>query len=150
VYRIVCDLFGADEGGIGGDLRLDLRVGQPCRVALRDGVLLAKFRVDPVPKVLPCSGIEPILRVRTSFTATDARVDPFDQTTKSGANHGTNTDGAFIDAMPILRLRLLADDQEHPPPRDQAPIVKTVARGWGTFVSAGTSPTFGPDRGDGV
>jgi hypothetical protein len=100
VYRFVCDLFGADEGGISSDLRLDLRFGQPRRIAMPDGVLLAKFGIDPDSKVLPDSGIGPILRVidppteraprphdhprhpiRTSLTASEAGVDPFDQTT---------------------------------------------------------------------
>jgi hypothetical protein len=51
VYGFVCGLFGADEGGIGGDLRLDLRVGQPRRVALPDGVSLTKFGINPFSKV---------------------------------------------------------------------------------------------------
>ena len=100
VYRLVCALFGADKGGIGGDLGLDLRLGQPGRVALPGGVALAKFGIDPIAKVLPDGGIGPILH-----PPTDARVDPCDQTTQSGADHDTAADVAFIDAMPILRLR---------------------------------------------
>ena len=108
MYRFVCDLFGTDEGGIGGDLRPDLSVGQPRRVALPDRVLPAKFGIDPVSKVLPDSGIGPILRVVDPPTC--ARVDPFDQTTKSGADHGMDEDVAFIDAVPMLRLQASKGD----------------------------------------
>ena len=113
--RFVCDLLGADEGGIGGYLRLDLRFGQPRRIALPRGVLLAKFGIDRVSKVRPGSGIGPILRVRdpptertprpdnragqkiwASLASTDVSVDPFDQTTKSGADHDTDADVAVI------------------------------------------------------
>jgi hypothetical protein len=123
VYRLVCDLVGADEGGIGGDLRLDLRVGQPRRVVLPGGVLLAQFGIDPGSKVLPGSDIGPILRVvdpstdrtprphdrggqaiRTSLATTDVSVDPFDQTAKSGADHDTDAGVAFINPGPILRF----------------------------------------------
>lgn len=102
MYRFVCDLFGADEGGVGGDLRLDLRVGQPRRVALNDGVLLPKFGIDSASKVLPDSGIGPIRRVVDPPTS--AGIDPFDQPTNSGADHGMDEEVAFIDAVPMLRL----------------------------------------------
>ena len=104
VYCFVCDLLGADEGGIGGDLRLDLRLGQPRRVALPPGVPLAKFGIDPFSKVLPDGGIGSILRAVDP--PTDACVDPFDHTTQSGADHDTDTNVDFIDAMPAYALAL--------------------------------------------
>jgi len=104
VYCFVCDLLGADEGGIGGDLRLDLSFGQPRRVALPPGVLLAKFSIDRVSKIRPGSSIGPILRAVDP--PTDARVDPFDHTTQYGADHDTDADVAFIDAMPAYALAL--------------------------------------------
>ena len=136
--RFVCDLLGADEGGIGGYLRLDLRFGQPRRIALPRGVLLAKFGIDRVSKVRPGSGIGPILRVgdppteRTprpdnragqkiwaSLASTDVSVDPFDQTTTSGAQHDTDAGVAFINPGPILRFRSFHGEGRRRAPDDR-------------------------------
>ena len=144
MYRLGCDLFGADEGGIGGDLGPDLRLGQPRRVALPGGVPLAKFGIDPFAKVLPDGGIGPILRAVNP--PTDACTDPFDQTTQSGADHDTDADFAFIDAMPILRLRPYNGDGRQKAPADNRGLLPRAEAATATTFSGFGDPVLHEQR----